>query len=154
MLAGLEERREAEALAMAKKFDKWSRPTFVLTDEEIAATVAPLSKATRDDIKFQQARVKEFALAQMRNIKEFQSELYPGVKTGQRVIPVNCAGCYVPGGRFSHVASATMTIVTAKTCGVNTVQCPGVQFVKLHDTTSMHLHCVRNSTTPAAQHYT
>ena len=122
MLDSLEKGREAEALAMAKKFDKWNRPTFLLTDQEIEATVASLSKATRDDIQFQQARVKAFTQAQMESIKEFRCELYSGVETGQRVIPVNCAGCYVPGGRFSHVASATMTIVTAKTCGVETVR--------------------------------
>jgi len=121
MLDSLEKGREAEALAMAKKFDNWNRPTFLLTDQEIEATVASLSKATREDIQFQQARVKAFAQAQMKSIKEFRCELYPGVETGQSVIPVNCAGCYVPGGRFSHVASATMTIVTAKTCGVETV---------------------------------
>ena len=121
MLDNLEKQREVAALAMAKKFDNWSRPTFVLTAEEIAATVAPLSNKTREDIKFQQARVKEFALAQVGSIKEFNNELYSGVHTGQRVIPMNCAGCYIPGGRFCHVASATMTIVTAKTCGVKTV---------------------------------
>lgn len=121
MLSSLEQGREAQALAMAKKFDNWTRPTFVLTEKEIEATVASLSQAQRDDIQFQQERVRSFAKAQMTSIKEFERESYPGVHTGQRVIPVNCAGCYVPGGRFSHVASATMTIVTAKTCGVKTV---------------------------------
>ena len=143
MLTSLETGREAAALAMAKKFDNWSRPTFVLTDKEIEATVASLSQATREDIQFQQARVKDFTLAQIKSIKEFRGELYPGVETGQRVIPVNCAGCYVPGGRFSHVASATMTIVTAKTCGVKTVlsHCIHCHYIA---TTSTHTHYYDN----------
>jgi sulfopropanediol 3-dehydrogenase len=92
-----------------------------MSPEAIEAAVREVPQRVRDDIDFAARQVRDFALAQRRSITDFEVELHPGVIAGQRVIPVNVVGCYAPAGRYAHVASAYMTVATAKAAGVQTV---------------------------------
>lgn len=117
MLADIRENGEEAVRKYAKKLDGWDKD-FVVTKEEIKEAADALPTQVKEDIKFAKDQVYNFALAQRDSIQEFKKELHPGVIAGQRLIPVNTAGCYIPGGRFSHVASALMSIATAKAAGV------------------------------------
>ncbi|CAL9646931.1 histidinol dehydrogenase [Streptomyces sp. enrichment culture] len=115
---------DAAVRAYSEKFDKWSPASFRLTEDEIRGIVAGVPETTLDDIRTVQRNVREFAKAQRASINDFEVETLPGVFLGQRSIPVSAAGAYVPGGRYPLVASAHMTIVTAKVAGVErTVAC-------------------------------
>lgn len=120
MLAAIESGGEDKAREYAKKLDGWEKEVIVST-EEIAAASESLSQQMRDDIQFSYDRVKSFAEAQLASMHEFETELSPGLFAGQRLIPVKTAGCYVPGGRYAHIASAIMSITTAKVAGVDHV---------------------------------
>ena len=81
-----------------------------------------LDKKTKDDIQFSYDRVRKFAEAQLKNYgQEFEVELSDGLYAGQKLIPVNTAGCYIPGGRYAHIASAVMSVTTAKVAGVKNI---------------------------------
>jgi sulfopropanediol 3-dehydrogenase len=99
------------------KFKDWSGK-LILTKEEIAEAGSKIPEQIKDDLKFAYEQVYGFAVKQRESLSEFETELYPGVTLGQRLIPCNCAGCYIPGGRFAHAASAIMSIATAKAAGV------------------------------------
>ena len=101
----------------AEKFDQWNG-NIVVTREEIDAAIAKVPQALRDDIKFAHANIKRFAEAQHSTIGECAIEVIPGLTAGQKQIPVSSAGCYIPGGRYAHIASALMTVTTAKVAGV------------------------------------
>lgn len=120
MLQEIEEGGEAKAREYAQKLDGWEKD-IVLSREEIEAAIALVPEQARHDIQFSHARVKGFAEAQLASMSEFETELSPGLFAGQRLIPVNTAGCYVPGGRYAHIASAIMSITTAKVAGVKHV---------------------------------
>lgn len=120
MLQDIEQGGEDKAREYAFKLDGWERDV-VMTREEMDAAIAQVPQQTRDDIKFSHARVKAFAEAQLASMSEFETELSPGLFAGQRLIPVNTAGCYVPGGRYAHIASAIMSITTARVAGVRQV---------------------------------
>ncbi|MXZ80396.1 MAG: histidinol dehydrogenase [Gammaproteobacteria bacterium] len=120
MLREIETEGEAKALEYARKLDGWEREV-VVTREEIDQAEVLLSERTKEDIRFAHARVKAFAEAQLASMSEFETELSPGLICGQRLIPVNAAGCYVPGGRYAHIASAIMSITTARVAGVTHV---------------------------------
>ncbi|MFZ9811204.1 MAG: histidinol dehydrogenase, partial [Burkholderiaceae bacterium] len=93
-------------------------------DEELERRTKDIPASIKSDIEFAAAQVRDFALAQKASLTEFQTELYPGVVAGQRVIPMNVAGCYVPTGRYAHIASAYMSVATAKAAGVpNVIAC-------------------------------
>ncbi|KNZ33478.1 MAG: histidinol dehydrogenase [Methylibium sp. NZG] len=125
MLAEIEARREAAVLAYAKSLDQWEGEP-VLTRAEIDHRAAEVPAAVRRDIDFAIAQVSAFARAQRESMREFAVELHPGVTAGQRVLPVNVAGCYAPAGRYAHIASAYMGVATAKAAGVKTiVACSG-----------------------------
>jgi sulfopropanediol 3-dehydrogenase len=102
----------------SRKFDKWSPARFRLTPEEIADCVRGLPAGTLEDIQFAQTQIRNFALAQRRCLQDLEIETLPGVVLGHRNIPVSSVGCYVPGGRYPMVASAHMSVVTAKAAGV------------------------------------
>lgn len=122
ILSGVREGRETACLAYARDLDGCTLQTALLDPAEVDRQTASLADSTKDDIRFQHERVRAFARAQLQfHAREFELELTPGVHTGQRLIPVQTAGCYVPGGRFAHVSSATMTIATAKAAGVENV---------------------------------
>ena len=120
MLADIEARGEAAVREYAAKLDGWTGEVIV-TPEAIERRTRDIPQAVRRDIEFATERVRRFALAQRDSIHEFATELAPGLIAGQRLVPVNVAGCYVPTGRYAHIASAYMSIATAKAAGVPTV---------------------------------
>ena len=120
MLAKIEEGGEAAALEYGAKLDGYTGPALV-TQKQIAEAGKQVSDQLKDDIAFARDRVVRFAEAQRESIKEFETELSPGLWAGQKLIPIETAGCYVPGGRYAHVASAIMSIATAKVAGVENI---------------------------------
>ncbi len=120
MLGEIERRGEAAVREYAAKLDRWTGD-IVVGAEEIERRTAGIDAATRRDIEFAAGQVRRFALAQRDSMREFSIEVHPGLVAGQRLIPVNVAGCYVPTGRYAHIASAYMAIATAKAAGVPTV---------------------------------
>jgi sulfopropanediol 3-dehydrogenase len=117
MLREIEAGGEARALAYAREFDGWDGDVL-LSDAEIAAAAARLDSGVRDDIRFAHGNIRRFAEAQRATLTDMSIEVQPGFRAGQKSIPVASAGCYAPGGRFSHIASALMTVTTAKAAGV------------------------------------
>jgi sulfopropanediol 3-dehydrogenase len=117
MLDDIELRGEAAIRDLAKKFDNWEGD-FVLTDAKKQALIDSLPESVKADIRFAYEQVYRFAVAQRDSLQSFEVETHPGVILGQRVVPVQCAGCYVPGGRYAHAASAIMSVATAKVAGV------------------------------------
>ncbi len=117
MLDTIKHGRESAVRMYAQKLDNWKGDFFVDRNMVDKAT-ADLPQSLKEDIQFAYDQVYGFAVKQRESMLEFETELYPGVVSGQRLIPVNVAGCYVPGGRFSHAASAIMSITTAKAAGV------------------------------------
>jgi sulfopropanediol 3-dehydrogenase len=120
MLQEIEEGGEVKAREYAQKLDGWDKD-IILSRADIDAAIALVPEQARHDIQFSHQRVKGFAEAQLASMSEFETELSPGLFAGQRLIPVNTAGCYVPGGRYAHIASAIMSITTARVAGVKQV---------------------------------
>ncbi|TAK42320.1 MAG: histidinol dehydrogenase [Betaproteobacteria bacterium] len=120
MLAEIERRGEAAVREYAAKLDRWTGE-IVVTPDEIERRTRALAPGIRHDIEFATAQVRRFAAAQRASLSEFATEVSPGLVAGQRLIPVNVAGCYVPAGRYAHIASAYMAVATAKAAGVPTV---------------------------------
>ncbi len=120
MLVNIEQRGEEAVREYAAKLDNWHQD-FILSDEKRATLIAQVSEQTKQDIQFTYKQVTEFARAQLASLSEFQITTESGAVLGQKVIPLNCAGCYVPGGRYSHAASAIMSIATAKVAGVEKI---------------------------------
>ncbi|MBC6442910.1 MAG: histidinol dehydrogenase [Rhodobacteraceae bacterium] len=118
ILADIGERREQAALDYAAKFDNYRGPAL-LGPDHIAAASARVPQKLKDDIAFAHDNVRRFSEAQKGAMTPVELEIQPGLRAGQRAIPVRAAGCYVPGGRYSHVASAMMTVTTAKVAGVD-----------------------------------
>src|SRR5690242_17892631 len=118
ILAQVEERRDAAIRELSEKFDKWSPKDFKLSPAEVEKAIAQVPKRDLEDVKFAQAQVRNFAQKQRDSMQDVEVETLPGVVLGHRHIPVNSIGCYVPGGRYPMVASAHMSIVTAKVAGV------------------------------------
>lgn len=106
---------------LSERFDNWSPEEFRLSTEQIADLMESLSEQTIEDIKFAQAQVRNFAQAQRAALQDVEVETLPGVTLGHKNIPVNSVGCYVPGGRYPMVASAHMSVITAKVAGVKRV---------------------------------
>lgn len=120
-LAEIERRGDAAVREMSSKFDGWDRDDYRLSQTEIAAAVNSLTAQERKDIEFAQSQVKNFAQIQRATMKDVEVETIPGVVLGQKHIPVNAAGCYVPGGKYPLLASAHMSVITAKVAGVRRV---------------------------------
>ena len=120
MLARLRSGGDAAALDYARELDGWDGPVLV-TEEEIAAAAAALPQQVKDDIRYAHDNIAGFARAQRASLSETEVELRPGLRVGQRLIPIAAAGAYVPGGRYSHIASALMTVTTAREAGVGHV---------------------------------
>ena len=117
LLAEIAAGGEAAARDMARRFDGWEGEV-VVPDAAIAAAIATVSDRTKADIRFAHDNIRRFAEAQKSTIHDVELEILPGLIAGQKQIPVGAAGCYVPGGRYAHVASAIMTITTARVAGV------------------------------------
>jgi sulfopropanediol 3-dehydrogenase len=120
MLAAIEKRGEAAVREYAQNLDRWTGE-IVVTPAEIERRTSAIPAQIKRDIEFATERVRRFALAQKASLREFETEVAPGLTAGQRLVPVNVAGCYVPTGRYAHIASAYMSIATAKAAGVPTV---------------------------------
>jgi len=134
ILENIREGGEARVRRYAADFDKWDGD-IVVSRAAIEAAAAKLPARLKQDIDFAYKRVRDFARRQRESVQEFEVELSPGLFAGQRLIPVKTAGCYVPGGRYAHVASAIMSIATAKVAGVpNIVACsvPTAQHGGIH----------------------
>ena len=120
MLDEIEAGGEEVVRTYAAKFDKFEGE-ILIDAEQRAASHALVNQRLKDDIQFARDNVRHFAEAQMASIQDTQTEILPGLIAGQKQIPVSAAGCYAPGGRYSHVASAIMTVTTAKVAGVEHV---------------------------------
>src|SRR5262249_27705726 len=113
-----EDRGDAAVRELSIKFDNWDRADYRLTDAEIRACLARLSQRELDDLRYAQAQIRNFAEHQRGAITDIEVETQPGVVLGHRNIPVTWVGCYVPGGKFPLLASAHMSVITAKVAGV------------------------------------
>ena len=112
---------DAAVRAMSAKFDSWDRGDYRLSASEIQACLDQLSEGDLDDIRFAQAQVRNFAEIQRASMRDVEEETLPGVFLGHRNIPMGSVGCYVPGGKYPLLASAHMSVVTAKVAGVDRV---------------------------------
>ncbi|MFN8487577.1 MAG: histidinol dehydrogenase [Caldilineaceae bacterium] len=118
ILGEVQRRGDAAVREFSEKFDHWSPPSFRLSPTQVEELIASLPAQVIDDIQFAQAQVRNFAQAQRAALRDVEVETLPGVILGHKHIPVNSIGCYVPGGRYAMVASAHMSIVTARVAGV------------------------------------
>ncbi|HZP79245.1 MAG TPA: histidinol dehydrogenase [Pseudolabrys sp.] len=121
ILAEIDARKDEAVKDLSKKFDNWAPANFRLSAQEIERAITQVPKRDLDDIKFAQAQVRNFAQKQKETMHDLEVETLPGVVLGHRHIPVNSIGCYVPGGRYPMVASAHMSIVTARVAGVSRI---------------------------------
>ena len=121
ILADIAARGETAVREYSEKFDQWSPPSFRLSASEIEDCVRALPRQVIDDIEFAQTQIRNFALVQRAALQDVEVETLPGVVLGHKNIPVNSVGCYVPGGRYPMVASAHMSVVTAKAAGVKRI---------------------------------
>jgi sulfopropanediol 3-dehydrogenase len=117
-LADIEARGDVAVREMSNKFDGWDREDYRLTQAEIDACVEQPDPQERKDIEFAQTQVRNFAQIQRNSMLDVEVETLPGVVLGHRHMPLNAAGCYVPGGKYPLLASAHMSVITAKVAGV------------------------------------
>ena len=123
ILNDIEKRREEAIKEITKKFDNYEGE-IILSKEKIEEAIKKVDQKTKDDVKFAHERIKKFAEYQLKSMNNnFEVELSKGLFAGQRLIPVDTAGCYIPGGRYAHISSAVMAITPAKVAGVRTIIC-------------------------------
>ena len=120
-LADIAARGDVAVREMSIKFDGWDRDDYRLSQSEIDAAVDSLSPQERKDIEFAQTQVRNFATIQRASMTDVEVETLPGVILGHKHVPINAAGCYVPGGKYPLLASAHMSVITAKVAGVSRV---------------------------------
>ena len=121
ILKDVETRGDEAVRELSSKFDKWSPESFRLSDKQIQDIISSVSEKTIEDIKWAQAQVRRFAQIQKSALRDVEIETIPGVILGHKNVPVNSVGCYVPGGRYPMVASAHMSVLTAKVAGVKKI---------------------------------
>ena len=121
LLADIENRGDTAVRELSKRFDNWEPEEFKLSEEQIQDCINRLDTRTLDDIRFAQDQIRNFAQLQRDSMKDVEEETLPGVILGHRHIPMNRVGSYVPGGKFPMVASAHMSVVTAKVAGVKEI---------------------------------
>lgn len=141
LLADIETNGRDAVARYARDFDGW-HGSIVVSDDDFAKASNSLAQGVKDDIAFAHARVRDFAQRQRDSLHEFEAELMDGLIAGQKLIPVNTAGCYVPGGRYAHAASAIMSVCTAKVARVPNI----VATSPAHKTTGIHpaiLHAMK-----------
>jgi sulfopropanediol 3-dehydrogenase len=120
ILSDIEAGGDAAAMEYAAKFDRYEG-SVLLNPEEIDAAIALVPEKLKADIRFAHDNVRRFAEVQKSTLTDVEMEIAPGFIAGQKAIPVDAAGCYVPGGRYSHIASAIMTVTTAKVAGCHSI---------------------------------
>src|SRR5271169_661300 len=141
ILAEISALGEAAVREYSEKFDKWSPASFRLSESEIAECIRALPQQVVDDIRFAQEQIRNFALKQRAALRDVEVETIPGVVLGHKNIPVSSVGCYVPGGRYPMVASAHMSVVTAKAAGVKRIVASAPPFGgKPHPATVAAMH--------------
>ena len=121
ILADIENHGDTAVRELSVRFDNWSPNSFLLSKKEIDELIAMVSDQTIEDIQFAQTQIRNFAEVQRSALRDVEVETIPGVTLGHKNIPVESVGCYVPGGRYPMVASAHMSIVTARVAGVNRI---------------------------------
>ncbi len=121
ILEDIETRGDEAVREYSRKFDKWDPPQFRLSEAEIDAAIAEVPAQAIEDIRVAREQVKRFAEAQRASLQDLEIETLPGVVLGHRHVPMDSVGCYVPGGKYPLIASALMSIVTAKVAGVRRV---------------------------------
>jgi sulfopropanediol 3-dehydrogenase len=142
LIADIETRREVAVREMSRDFDNWEPEQFRLSAEQVEAIVAGVDPAIVDDIRFAQTQIRNFAKAQLDSLHDVEVETLPGVTLGHKNMPVSAVGAYVPGGRYPMVASAHMSVLTAKVAGVERVAActpPINGEVPAETVTAMHL---------------
>src|SRR5699024_4738682 len=117
----IEEEGDQAIRELSVKFDNWSPESFRLTEEEINEIVASVPEQVAEDIAFAQDNIRRFAIEQRKSMQDIEVEIMPDVILGHKNIPLNSVGCYVPGGRYPMVASAHMSVLTAKVASVKRV---------------------------------
>jgi sulfopropanediol 3-dehydrogenase len=141
ILADVGARGEAAVREYSEKFDKWSPASFRLSASEIDECIRALPQQVIDDIQFAQTQIRNFAMIQCAALRDVEVETLPGVVLGHKNIPVQSVGCYVPGGRYPMVASAHMSVVTAKAAGVKRIVASAPPFGgKPHPATVAAMH--------------
>ena len=141
VIDSIRENGDAAVRRYSEQFDQWSPPSFKLSKAGIEAAIAAVPEQTIEDIKKVQSNVREFAVAQRESLRDFEIEIQPGVHLGQRNNPLNAVGAYIPGGRYPLMASAHMTILTAKVAGVkNVIGCTPPIAGKIPNTTVAAMH--------------
>ena len=118
ILADIAARGDAAVHELSVKFDKWDRPSYRLSEREVEGCLSRLTKRDIADITFAQTQVRTFARHQREAIRDVEVETLPGVVLGHKNVPIAAVGCYVPGGKYPMLASAHMSIITAKVAGV------------------------------------
>jgi sulfopropanediol 3-dehydrogenase len=118
ILEDIGKRGDVAVRELSNKFDRWDREDYRLTDQEIRDCLSQLSQRDLDDIRFAQEQVRNFAQHQRESMKDIEVETLPGIVLGHKNIPVNSVGCYVPGGKYPLLASAHMSVITARVAGV------------------------------------
>ncbi|WP_027507200.1 histidinol dehydrogenase [Rhodococcus sp. UNC23MFCrub1.1] len=121
VIADIRSSGDAAVRRYSEAFDKWSPEQFRLSNDEVSAIVSSVPETVLDDLRFAQKQIGNFARHQRESLQDFEVETLPGVYLGQRNVPVNASGAYVPGGRYPLTASAHMTVLTAKVAGVERV---------------------------------
>lgn len=121
IIADVEQRGDVAVRMYSEKFDKWNPPSLRLTEGQIQDCIESIGRQAIEDIKFAQAQIKRFAQIQMMSLRDVEVETVPGVVLGHKNIPVNSVGCYIPGGKYPLLASAHMSVLTAKVAGVKRV---------------------------------
>ncbi|MFN4763751.1 histidinol dehydrogenase [Gillisia sp. Q332] len=121
ILSDVEQRGDEAIRELSSKFDKWSPKSFRLSENEIDEIISTIPKEIIEDIKWAQAQVRRFAQIQKSALRDVEIETLPGVILGHKNVPVNSVGCYVPGGKYAMVASAHMSVLTAKVAGVKRI---------------------------------
>ena len=121
IIADVEARGDAAVREYSEKFDKWSPPSFRLSSEDVDACIASLPPQALADIKFAQEQIRHFATIQRASLHDVEVETLPGVVLGHKNIPMKSVGCYIPGGKYPLIASAHMSVLTAKVAGVKRI---------------------------------
>ena len=121
ILADIDDRGDAAIREYSEKFDKWTPKSFKLSKSDIEDCYRQVDQQAQDDIRWAQTQVRNFAQIQRDSMLDVEVETLPGVTLGHKHIPVNSVGCYVPGGKYPLLASAHMSVLTAKVAGVKRV---------------------------------
>ncbi|MGB3273524.1 MAG: histidinol dehydrogenase [Xanthobacteraceae bacterium] len=121
MLADIDQNGDAAVRRYARELDRWEKPDFCVSDAEIAGAAKSLSAIFKDDFAFCKKQVTDFAKRQRDSLSEFEEEFGEGISLGQKIIPVETVGCYIPGGKYPLISAAIMSVATAKVAGVSHV---------------------------------